>query len=72
MKTKYILVEWPESQKWMDHPECYLAAENDELREFFTPTYFVPENIYSLSRQQLEIENTEFDYGYNVNHKVEE
>ena len=71
MKTKYILVEWPESQKWMDHPDCYLAADNDELREFFTPTYFVPENIYNLSKQRLEIENTEYDYGHNVNHKTE-
>jgi len=44
---KYILVEWPESQKYMDNPDCYLAAENDELREFFTPTYFVPEHIYN-------------------------
>ena len=51
METKYILVEWPESQKWIGHPDCYLAAENDELREFFTPTYFVPENIYSLSKK---------------------
>ena len=52
MKTKYILVEWPESQKWIGHPDCYLAAENDELREFFTPTYFVPENIYNLSKKE--------------------
>ena len=69
---RYILVEWPESQEWMDHPDCYLVADNDEVREFFTPTYFVPENIYNLSRQQLEMENTEFDYGHNVNHKTEE
>lgn len=52
MKTKYILVEWPESQKWMDHPDCYLAAENDSLRQFFTPTCFVPENIYNLSKKE--------------------
>ena len=72
MKIKYILVEWPESQKWMNHLDCYLVADNDEVREFFAPTYFVPENIYNLSKQQLEIENTEFDYGHNVNHKAEE
>lgn len=30
----------------MEHPDCYLAADNDELREFFTPTYFVPEKEY--------------------------
>ena len=51
MKTKYLLIEWPESQKWIGHPDCYLAAENDELRQFFTPTYFVPENIYNLSKK---------------------
>lgn len=72
METRYILVEWPESQKWMDHPDCYLAAANNEVAEFFTPMYFVPENIYNLSKQRLELENTEFDYGHNVNHKVEE
>ena len=27
------LVEWPESQEWMEHPDCHLAAENDEVRE---------------------------------------
>ena len=52
MKPKYVLVEWPESQKWIGHPDCYLAAENDEVREFFTPTYFVPENIYNLSKKE--------------------
>lgn len=51
METKYILVEWPESQKWIDHPDCYLAAQNDRVAEFFTPTYFVPENIYNLSKK---------------------
>ena len=43
---RYILVEWPESQEWMEHSDCYLAAENDEVREFFAPTYFVPEKEY--------------------------
>ena len=51
MKTKYILVEWPESQKWIGHPDCYEAAQNDEVAEFFTPIYFVPENIYNLSKK---------------------
>ncbi len=50
MKTKYILVEWPESQKWIDHPDCIQAADNDEVREFFAPRYFVPENIYNNTK----------------------
>lgn len=70
MKTRYILIEWPESRKWINHPDCYMIDK--PRNEFFAPSCFVPENIYNLSRQQLEIENTEFDYGHNVNHKVEE
>lgn len=50
MKIKYILVEWPESQKWIDHPDCILAAENDRVQEFFEPRYFVPENIYNNTK----------------------
>lgn len=73
MKTKYILVEWPESQKWMSHPDCYLAQPYTYGNGPLNMAYFVPENIYNLSnRQQLEMENTEFDYGHNVNHKTNE
>lgn len=49
-ETKYTLVEWPESQKWIDHPDCILAAEDDKLQEFFEPRYFVPENIYNNTK----------------------
>lgn len=38
---RYVLVEWPESQEWMEHSDCYLAADNDDA-----PTYFVPEKEY--------------------------
>lgn len=34
---KYILVEWPESQKFMDIEECILSEK---------ASYFVPEDIY--------------------------
>lgn len=68
---RYILVEWPESQKWMGHPDCYMGVKNNEVTEA-TPTYFVPENIYNISKQRLELENTEFDYGHNVNHVINE
>ena len=52
MKTKYILVEWPESQKWIDHPDCYLAAGESADDKFFQLMYFVPENIYNLSKKE--------------------
>lgn len=72
MKTKYILVEWPESLKWASHPDCYLIHPYPYGDGPYM-VCFVPENIYNLSnRQQLEMENTEFDYGHNINHKVEE
>lgn len=45
---KYILVEWPESQKYMDKPGCYLFQPN-EVDEYgrIGPSYFVPEHIYN-------------------------
>lgn len=62
MKIKYILVEWPESQKWIDHPDCILAAEDSKLDEFFEPRYFVPENIYNNStKPKLPISNNEYE-----------
>jgi hypothetical protein len=36
---KYILVEWPESQLFMEYEECIYAAEDMIL--------FVPENLYN-------------------------
>lgn len=48
METKYILVKWPESQKWIGHPDCYLAAKESDDKSS-QPMYFVPENIYNLS-----------------------
>ena len=68
MKTKYILVEWPESQYFMGQENCYYfnSKENEQLDQ----ALFVPEDIYE--KRLLELENTEFDYGHNINHKVEE
>jgi hypothetical protein len=34
---RYVLVEWPESQKFMDVEECILSEDG---------SYFVPEDIY--------------------------
>ena len=35
--NRYILVEWPESQNFMDNEECILSE---------SASYFVPEDIY--------------------------
>lgn len=45
MRTKYVLVEWPESQKFMDHDECYSCPAIDGAM-------FVPEKIYNLSNKK--------------------
>lgn len=41
--TKYLKVEWPEYQMYMEHPEfysdCFYCAGDD--------SYFIPEEIYS-------------------------
>lgn len=46
--TKYIAVEWPESQKFVDYKECYLAIPNDPTDyEPSGNTYMVPEDLYN-------------------------
>lgn len=36
MKEKYVLLEWPESQEFLGHPDCYIAEES---------ACFVPEEL---------------------------
>ena len=56
MKTKYILVEFPESQKWIGHSDCYLCGDKLEC------AVFVPENIYNNSiKPKLPISNNEYE-----------
>ena len=46
---KYILVKWPNSQEFMEHPrfnECYLV-QAIEGQEGFSAAYFVPEDLYN-------------------------
>lgn len=46
--TKYVKVDWPESQKFSEYKECYIAIPND--REDYTPIgniYMVPEDLYN-------------------------
>lgn len=51
----------------MGQENCYYCNSEDEQ---LNQSLFVPEDIYK--RYLLELENTEFDYGHNVNHKIEE
>ena len=37
--SRYVLVEWPESQEFVGHPDCHLCTELDNA-------YFVPEDLY--------------------------
>ena len=55
----------------MGQENCYFCQCNDE-NSFgsLDQALFVPEDIYK--KCLLKLENTEFDYGHNVNHKSEE
>lgn len=48
MNKKYVLVLWPQSQEFMEHPrfiECYvLKALDDE--DVVDLAYFVPEDLF--------------------------
>lgn len=48
MQTKYVLVEWPESQEFIGKPDCYFCQCNDE-NSFgaLDQAMFVPEEIYN-------------------------
>lgn len=55
--NKYILVQWPEIQKFMDYPEwdkCYCGYS--ETDEFSNPSscYFVPEDFYKEVMYKLQ------------------
>lgn len=42
---KYELIEWPESQEFVGHPDCYLVDSLMWNTEQYSQAYFVPENI---------------------------
>ncbi len=65
---RYVLVEWPESQEFIGREGCYYCSPTEDGQ--LDQAMFVPENIYK--KRLLELENTEFDYGHDVNHKTEE
>jgi hypothetical protein len=54
--VRYIMVLWPESQQFMEHPrfnECYLVQAL-EGQEYFDSAYFIPEDIYLESNEELD------------------
>lgn len=56
---KFIKLDWPECQGYEEEEECYWAADGMVL--------FVPESLYK--RRQLDLENTKFDCGHDINYR---
>ena len=47
--TKYILVQWPESQELMEHPrfnECLFVQDIEGHNEAGSSAYMCPEDLY--------------------------
>ena len=65
---KFVKIDWPESQDYIGNKECYLAAGESADDRFFSPTYFVPEDLYveakSNNKTLAEIETTYEQYQY--------
>lgn len=54
MEQKYILVQWPQSQLFMEHPrfdECYLVQPLEHQPQY-SSAYFIPEDLY----EELKVE----------------
>lgn len=61
-RTKYILVEWPESQYFIGIKDCYYVQPSINDRENLNGALFVPENIYNNSTEpKLPISNNEYE-----------
>lgn len=53
--TKYIKVDWPDSQKFSDNEKCYIAIPvNREDYETSGNTYMVPEELYNEVMYELQ------------------
>lgn len=53
--TKYIKVDWPDSQRFADNEECYIAIPIDPTNyEISGNTYMVPEDLYNEVMNKLE------------------
>ena len=51
--TKYIKVDWPESQKFANYEECFLAISNNPVCSSGN-TYMVPEDLYDKVINKLQ------------------
>lgn len=47
METKYILVEWPESQTFIGQEHCYPVIPVSEEEYLLDQAMFVPEETYN-------------------------
>lgn len=60
METKYLLVQWPESQSFIGVKGCYYVSIDDEEDYDLTldQAMFVPEEIYNKIMNNDENSNT--------------
>jgi hypothetical protein len=65
---KYELIEWPQSQEFVGHPDCYLVNPLCWNTEQDSQAYFVPENIIlelkTQNKSMFEIETMFEQYNY--------
>lgn len=68
MKDKYILTEWPESQEFVGHPDCYPTTSVEWNKKQLEQAYFVPEDLIiklkSQNKSVLEMETMFEQYNY--------
>lgn len=68
MKDKYVLTEWPESQEFIGHSDCYLATSLECNEKQLDQAYFVPEDLIielqSQNKSVLEMETMFEQYNY--------
>lgn len=53
MNDKYIIVQWPESQYFLDRDDCCLINTEPFLSIYGSSAYFVPEKVYTLVIENL-------------------
>lgn len=60
METKYIAVEWPEYQIFMEHPrfreECYYCPDSS--------VYFIPEDLYNEVEERMFTAEQDINLGH--------
>lgn len=67
MNPHYRLVEWPESQEFMGHPDCYLVQAMDHQKQLDSAC-FVPEEIFleikTSNKSMLDIQQMQAQYNF--------